>query len=291
MTQWEGIHEFVAVVETNGFTQAAHRLNISVVQVSRKISALENHLGIKLFNRTTRKVSPTEAGAIYYEHCKQLVKGLELAELSVTQMQSTPIGTLKITAPTTYGEQKIAPLVSEFLTMHPKIDIDLHLTNERLDLTEHRIDVAIRLGHLRNSTLVAKKLSSRQLHICASPSYIKKYGTPHSLPDLSKHNCLIGSVNHWHLKDKGKSKCIHIKGRLRCNSGIALLNATQHGLGLSQLPDYYVKQHIESGNLIEVLQDYKDDREGVWALFATNKNVSPKVRFFIDHLSQNLTLD
>lgn len=288
MTQWEGIQEFVAVVETNGFTQAAHRLNTSVVQVSRKVSALENHLGVKLFNRTTRKVSPTEAGAIYYEHCKQLVEGLELAELSVTQMQSTPRGTLKITAPTTYGEQKIAPLVSDFLKLYPKIDIDLNLTNERLDLTEHRIDVAIRLGHLRNSTWVAKKLSSRQLHICASPDYIKKYGTPHSISDLSKHNCLIGSVNHWHLKDNDKSKCIHIKGRLRCNSGIALLNATQQGLGLSQLPDYYVKKHLESGELIEVLQDYKDNREGVWALFASNKNVSPKVRSFVDYLSHNL---
>lgn len=288
MIQWEGINEFVAVVENHGFTRAAQRLNTSVVQVSRKVSALENHLGVKLFNRTTRKVSQTEAGAIYYEHCKQLVERLELAELSVTQMQSTPRGTLKITAPTTYGEQRIAPLVSEFLMMYPHINIDLNFTNERLDLTEHRIDVAIRLGHLKNSSMVAKKLSSRQLHICASPDYVKKHGIPHSVSDLSQHHCLIGSVNHWHLKYKGKPKCIHVKGRLRCNSGMALLNATQHGLGLSQLPDYYVQEHIKSGDLIEVLQNYKDDREGVWAIFAADKNLSPKVRFFIDYLSQNL---
>lgn len=288
MANWEGVSEFVAVAETSSFTRAAKKLNTTVVQVSRRVATLEQRLGVKLFHRTTRKVSMTEAGQLYYEQCKHLVEGLELAELAVTQMQSVPKGVLKVTAPVTYGEKQIAPLVNQFLVRYPQVDLELNLTNQPLDLIESGIDVAIRLGRLKDSTLIAKRLSSRQLFVCASPAYLDKFGEPHTLSELAKHQCLVGSVDYWHFRENNKPKSLRVSGRIRCNSGVALQNAAREGLGLVQLPDYYVNSMLASGELVEVLDEYRDEREGIWALFTPNRNLSPKVRLFIDFLADKL---
>lgn len=288
MANWEGVSEFVAVAEVSSFTKAAHKLSTSVVQISRRVSGLELRLGVKLFNRTTRKVSLTEAGLIYFEQCQQLIERLELAEVSVTQMQTSPKGILKVTAPVTYGEKQISPLINEFLVNYPQVDIDLNLTNQPLDLVENGIDVAIRLGRLKDSTLIAKRLSNRQLYVCASPKYLEKFGEPHTLSELTIHQCLIGSGDYWHFRENNKSKSLKVSGRIKCNSGIALQNAAREGLGLVQLPDYYVKSNLANGELVEVLEEYRDDREGIWALYTPNKNLSPKVRLFIDFLAEKL---
>ncbi len=289
MVNWEGIVEFVAVAETHSFTSAAKKLSTSVAQVSRRVSALEERLAVKLLNRTTRKVSLTEAGQIYFHQCKPLIEGLELAELAVTQMQSAPKGVLRVTAPVTYGENQLAPLIHQFLKRYPKLDLDLILTNQKLDLVESGIDLAIRLGNLGDSLLVAKKLSSRQLYVCASPEYLQKYGEPHSLSELVNHHCLVGSVDYWRFNQQGKEKSIKVSGRIQCNSGIALLDAAKQGLGLAQLPDYYVSEALSSGQLVEVLQGNRSDRDGIWALYPQNRHLSPKVRLLIDYLSEQLT--
>lgn len=289
MANWEGVSEFVGVAETQSFTAAAKKLDTSVAQVSRRVSALEERLAVKLFNRTTRKVSLTEAGQLYYQQCKQLVEGLELAELAVTQMQSTPKGLLKVTAPVTYGEQHLAPLLHQFLELHPQVDLDLILTNQKLDLIEMGVDVAIRLGRLQDSSLIAKRLSSRQLYVCASPEYLERYGEPHTLSELSSHQCLVGSVDYWRFRDNRSEKSLRVSGRIHCNSGYALLDAAVRGLGLVQLPDYYVQAGLDSGELVEVLSDYRDEREGIWALYPQNRNLSPKVRLLIDFLAEQLS--
>ena len=288
MPNWEGITEFVAVAESNSFTLAAQKLSTSVAQVSRRIAALENRLSVKLFNRTTRKISLTEAGTIYFQNCKVLVEGLKQAELSVTQMQSTPQGLIRITAPTTYGEQIIAPLINEFLLMYPSVVIDLILTNQKLDLIEAGVDVAIRLGALEDSRLIAKKLSNRQLYLCASPTYIKQHGKPHSLACIKQHQCLVGSVNYWRFLDKNQEKSISVNGRLMCNSGPSLLDAALKGLGIAQLPDFYVKKHLDVGNLIEVLAEHRVNQDGIWALYPENRNLSTKVRLIIDYFTTHL---
>jgi DNA-binding transcriptional LysR family regulator len=249
---------------------------------------LEERLAVKLFNRTTRKVSLTEAGQLYYQQCKHLVEGLELAELAVTQMQSTPKGLLKVTAPVTYGEQHLAPLLHQFLELHPQVDLDLMLTNQKLDLIEMGVDVAIRLGRLQDSSLIAKRLSTRQLYVCASPKYLERYGEPHTLSELSKHECLVGSVDYWRFRDSKGEKSLRVSGRIHCNSGFALLDAAKRGLGLVQLPDDYVQTALDSGELVEVLSDYRDEREGIWALYPQNRNLSPKVRLLIDFLAERL---
>ncbi|EGA72195.1 transcriptional regulator [Vibrio sinaloensis DSM 21326] len=289
MANWEGVSEFVGVAETQSFTAAAKKLDTSVAQVSRRISSLEERLAVKLFNRTTRRVSLTEAGQLYYQQCKQLVEGLELAELAVTQMQSTPKGLLKVTAPVTFGEQQLAPLLHQFLERYPQVDLDLMLTNQKLDLIEMGVDVAIRLGRLQDSSLIAKRLSSRQLFVCASPSYLEQYGEPHTLSELSHHQCLVGSVDYWRFRDSKSEKSLRVSGRIHCNSGYAVLDAAIRGLGLVQLPDYYVQPALESGELVEVLSNYRDEREGIWALYPQNRNLSPKVRLLIDYLAEQLS--
>ncbi|MDN3698895.1 LysR family transcriptional regulator [Vibrio cortegadensis] len=288
MANWEGVSEFVAVAEVESFTGAAKKLSTSVAQISRRVSALEERIAVKLLNRTTRRVSLTEAGQLYYQQCKQLVEGLELAELAVTQMQSTPKGLIKVTAPVTYGERQLAPLLHQFLAQYPQLELDLILTNQKLDLIEQGVDVAIRLGRLEDSSLIAKRLSDRQLYVCATPSYLAQFGEPHTLSELSRHQCLVGSFPHWRFKEKNQSRAIRVHSRLKCNSGIALLDAALQHLGMIQLPDYYVQEYMGSGELVEVLSDYRDDREGIWALYPQNKNLSSKVRLLVDFLADAL---
>lgn len=288
MAAWEGVNEFVAVVEANSFTGAAKKLATSVVHVSRKVSALEARLAVKLLNRTTRKVSVTEAGQTYYQHCRHLVEGLELAEVAITEMQSEPKGILKVTAPVTYGEKFIAPLLSEFLELYPQVNFELLLTNQTLDLIDNNLDIAIRLGHLKDSSLIAKRLSSRQLFIVASPRYLSIHGEPKTLTELSKHHCLVGSVDYWRFREQDIEKNLRISGRMKCNSGVALLDAARRGLGLVQLPDYYVKEALEKGELVEVLQANRDEREGIWALLTERQNRLTKVRLLLDFLAERL---
>ncbi|QTG87799.1 LysR family transcriptional regulator [Vibrio furnissii] len=289
MASWEGVSEFVAVAETGSFTRAAQRLATSVANVSRRIALLEERLGVKLLLRTTRKVSLTEAGQVYYQQCRALLEGLEQAELTVTQMQQTPKGKLKVTAPVTYGEQKIAPLLHDFLLQHSQLELEFVLTNQKLDLIEQGVDVAVRLGQLGDSSFIARRLSNRNLYVCATPHYLAQYGTPHTLSELTQHSCLVGTHDHWRFKENQQSRAIRVRGRVHCASGVVLLDAALKDMGLVQLPDYYVEAHLASGRLVEVLPAYRDEREGVWALYPQNRHLSPKVRLLVDYLAQHLS--
>ncbi|MDX1268756.1 MAG: LysR family transcriptional regulator, partial [Oceanisphaera sp.] len=164
---WEGVSEFVAVAEMESFTGAAKRLGISTAQVSRQISALETRLSTKLFYRTTRKVSVTEAGQIYYQHCRQVLDGLEEAERTITNLQLAPRGKLRLTAPVTYGEKTIAPLVNDFVLRYPELEVQMRLTNQKLDLVAEGYDLAVRLGKLEDSSMMARRLASRTQYVCA----------------------------------------------------------------------------------------------------------------------------
>lgn len=290
MASWEGVNEFVAVAEVGSFTQAAERLHTSVANISRRVLQLEERLGIKLLLRTTRKVSLTEAGMLYYQQCKVLVDGLLQAEQAITQIQHTPSGKIKITAPVTYGEQKIAPLLHDFLLLYPQLELELVLTNQKLDLIVQGIDLAIRLGQLEDSSFIARKLSDRRLYVCASEGYLAQYGIPYALSELTRHSCLIGTHDHWRFKEHQQSRSIKVSGRIRCSSGMVLLDAALKGMGLAQLPDYYVTEALAQGRLVEVLATFRDDREGVWALYPQNRHLSTKVRLLVDHLTQHLSV-
>lgn len=289
MIDWEGVTEFVAVAEAQSFTGAARALDTSVAQISRKVAALEDRLSIKLLIRTTRKVSVTEAGQTYYQHCRHLVEGLKQADRAITELNATPQGRLKITSSVTYGEQLIAPLLSDFMLMYPQLELELVLSNQTFDLIEQDFDLAIRLGRLTDSTMMAKRLSSRQVRVCASPGYIEKYGEPHTLSELSQHNCLIGSLPIWRFIENKKEKSVRVKGSVHCNSGAALTNAALKGLGIVQLPDFYVQESMDKGELVEILVPYREPKEGIWAVYPNNRHLSTKVRLLVEFLAKELS--
>ncbi|GAA6185876.1 MULTISPECIES: LysR substrate-binding domain-containing protein [Alteromonadaceae] len=286
--QWEGISEFVYVAESESFTQASKKMAISTAQVSRQISALEKRLNIKLFYRTTRKVSLTEEGRVFYQHCRSVLDGLEAAERAITNLQSKPQGKVKLTAPVTYGEQQILPLVNSFMEQYSGIEVNAFLTNQNLDLVEGGYDLAIRIGKLSDSSMMAKRLGTRTNYVCASSSYLDKNGIPHSLSELSKHNCLLGTLDYWRFKQSDKEKNIRVTGKIRYNSGFGLVDAALKGLGIVQLPDYYVQEHLQSGELITLLDHYREPDEGIWAIYPQNRHLSPKVRLLVDYLAEQL---
>ncbi|ANG62878.1 LysR family transcriptional regulator [Marinobacterium aestuarii] len=288
MFMWEGVSEFVAVAEAESFTAAAKRLGISTAQVSRQVSALEARLSTKLFYRTTRKVSVTEAGQIYYQHCRQVLDGLEEAERTITNLQLAPRGKLRITAPVTYGEKTIAPLVNDFVLRYPELEVQLRLTNQTLDLVAEGYDLAVRLGKLEDSSMMAKRLSSRTQFVCASQDYLSTYGVPHSLSELEQHNCLQGNLDYWRFQEQGKARNVRVKGNISCDSGWVLLDAALKGIGIVQLPDYYVRPALDSGQLLPLLQHYQEADEGIWAIYPHNRHLSPKVRMLLDFIGEAL---
>ncbi|MDX1320769.1 MAG: LysR substrate-binding domain-containing protein [Oceanospirillum sp.] len=285
---WEGINEFVAVYESGSFTKASAQLNCSTAQVSRQISQLEQRLGSKLFYRTTRKVSATEAGQIFYPHCRQIMDALDDAERVLTDLQSSPRGKLRITAPVAYGESHIAPLLNNFMQRYPDLELQCHLTNQTMDLVTEGFDLAIRMGQLSDSSMIARKLTSRRLYVCASPAYLERFGEPHTLSEISHHRCLQGTLDYWRFRFQGQERNLRVQGRIRCNSGHALLDAALKGLGIAQLPDYYVDDALKKGQLVSLLSAYQPQDEGIWALYPQNRLLSPKVRLLVDYLVESI---
>lgn len=291
MAKWAGIEEFVAVAETQSFTAAAKRLSVSTAHVSRQVTTLEERLGAKLFYRTTRKVTATEVGSTYYQHCRQLLDSLEEAEQAVTSLQSTPRGKLRLTCSVAYGDRFIAPLVNKFASEYPDLSVEMVFTNQIVDLVEEGIDLAIRFGQLRDSSLIARKLAPRALYACGSPQYFTRHSPPQTLKDLAKQNCLLGTLDYWSFSENGKSHTLKVGGKWSCNSGPALLDAALRGIGLVQLPDYYVAEHLQSGALISVLDNYREPESAVWAVYPPNRHLSPKVRLLVDFLHQRISSD
>ncbi|MCS4307538.1 DNA-binding transcriptional LysR family regulator [Rheinheimera pacifica] len=288
MKQWIGISEFVAVAELQSFTKAAKQLGISVAQVSRNIAELEATLAIKLLYRSTRSVSLTEEGLLYLQHCRHLVASLEEANRTLANLKATPRGQIKLTAPVFYGETRIAPLLHNFMQQYPDTELDLQLTNNKLDLIQGGFDLAIRLGTLESSSLIARKLASRTQYVVASPAYLAKYGTPQGLADLVQHQCLTGTVAQWRFMQQGKLAQFKPQGRIVCNSGVALMDAALKGLGLVQLPDYYVNDKLQSGELLAVLNQLRQPDDGIWAIYPQNRHLSAKVRVLVDYLATKL---
>ena len=295
--RWDGISEFVHVAEHESFTRAAKELGISTAQVSRQISALEKRLNIKLLYRTTRKVSLTEEGRVFYQHCRGVLDGLDAAEQAVSNLQSKPQGRIKLTAPVTYGEQQLLPLINDFMVQYSDIEVTAFLSNQKVDLVDGGYDLAIRIGKLSDSTMMAKKLSRRTNFVCAAPAYLEKYGTPHALSELSQHNCLLGTRDYWHFidskktdygKNADKEKNLRVSGTVQYNSGHSLVDAALKGLGIVQLPDYYVQQYLASGELVSLLDNYREPEESIWAIYPHNRHLSPKIRLLVDYLAERL---
>lgn len=289
MNRWEGLDEFVAVVECASFSRAAERLRVSSSHVSRQVALLEERLQARLLYRTTRKVSLTEAGQTFFTRCQRLIEERDEAFVVVSDLHRAPSGLLRMTAAVAYGERFIMPIVNAFMAQHPQLRVEIELTNRVVDLVHDGFDLAIRLGRLENSSLIASRIAPRVMYLCAAPAYLERYGRPHTLSELAGHNCLIGSNDTWYFRDEGREYPFKPRGNWRCNSGEAVLDATLRGLGLCHLPDYYVLDALQRGDLVSLLETSQPPDNAVWAVSPQRRYPLPKVRLLVETLRSGLS--
>ncbi|PRA27729.1 LysR family transcriptional regulator, partial [Brevundimonas sp. MYb46] len=266
MSRWDGIDEFTAVAEQASFSAAARRLGLSTSAVSREIARLEDRLQTRLLHRTTRRVELTDAGREFLARCRRLIDERDEALAAVQPDDQAPRGLLRMTCSVSYGERFIAPAVNAFARQNPELRIELDLDNRLRDLVGDGYDLAVRFGHLTDSRLMARRLASRRLILCTSPDYLARRGAPRDLSEIASHDGLIGSAEHWRFTEAGREVALRPSGRWRCNSGAAVLDAALQGLGLCQLPDFYVAEALSSGALVSLLDEARPPDEGVWAV-------------------------
>ena len=289
-----GMRLLAEVVESGSFSAAGRRLGLAASSVARGIGALEDELGARLLHRTTRKLNLTEAGRLYHERSKRILVEVEEARLSVSQLEAAPRGTLRLNIPAAFGRLHIAPALPDLLASHPALRVDLAMTDAFVDLVEEGVDVAIRIGELEDSSLIARRLAPNRRVLCASPDYLARHGVPGAPADLSKHNCLMYKRQNrsvWRLRNAGRIHEAEVSGSLIANNADALHVAALGGVGLVILPIWLVGRDIQRGALQIVLADYQVSSgalSNIYAVYPYNRHLSAKVRAFIDFLRQRI---
>ena len=289
MDNLTGMAIFARVVEARSFTAAAAALDLSKSAVSKQVARLEDRLGARLLNRTTRRLSLTEVGAAFYERCARILVEVEDAELAVGRLQDAPRGTLRINAPMSFGQLHLAPAVADFLNGHPGLAIDLTLNDRIVDLVEEGYDVAIRISRLADSSLIARRLVPSRRVVCGSPAYFERHGVPRHPADLRRHNCLLysylPSAEEWQFVGPDGPAAVRVSGTLRANNGDALEAAMLTGLGVALQPTFIAGRDLQAGRLVAVMPDYVDESASVYAVYPHIRHLSAKVRAFIDFLA------
>lgn len=283
---------FVTVVDQGGFTDAARKMGVSKSAVSKHVSALEQRLAVRLLNRTTRRVSPTEIGLAYYDRAQAVLHDAAEADNMVTSMQETPKGSLRISVPVSFGVNQLSTAVARFLCAYPEIDIHMVLDDRFVELVAEGFDMAIRVGRLEDSSLKARKLAEAATVLVASPDYLAGNGTPKSIDELCDHRLLhytnLASGNFWKLRSaSGEERQIRVGGRLTANNGDSLLKAAEAGLGIAMLPSFILRDSLETGRLVEILPDNAPEPIGIYALYPEGRFTQPKLRALIDFLADH----
>lgn len=277
---------FVAVVENKSFSAAARQFGVTKSIVSKRISRLEKRLGIQLIFRSTRKLSLSEAGKELFERCTRIKADLEEAELALTASRTKPHGTLRINCPVSFGYLHLVPAIADFSKLYPEIEVQLYLGMLYDDLIESGLDMAIRIGDLPDSNLMARQLTVRRMLVSASPEYLKKYGTPKEPEDLLQHNCLqhlhSPTGTEWRFHRENEIVRIPVKGNFSATSSQTIESAAVAGMGVAMLPGYMTTNDIKKGNLVRLLVDYCPKNIGIYAVYPQTAHLSPKVRAFID---------
>lgn len=282
---------FVQVVDHGGFTDAARKMSLSKSAVSKHVSALEARLGVRLLNRTTRRVSPTELGLAYYDRARSVLAEAGEADRMVTAMQATPKGSLRVSAPVTFGVRPLAGVVADFLAAFPEVDVNLVLDDRFVEVVAEGFDLAIRIGVLSDSSLKARKLAETRMVIAAAPAYLTAAGTPATIDDLTDHRLLhysrLATGNFWRLRTpSGEERQVRVGGRLTVNNGEALMRAAEAGIGIALIPSFMIGSALASGRLVEILTNRAPEVLGVYALYPQGRFPQPKLRAFIDHLAE-----
>jgi len=294
MDRLTSLAAFVRVVDAGGFSAAGRRLNMSTTMVSSHVQALEDRLGVRLLNRTTRKVSLTEVGKAYYDRATQILADLEQADDIASTLQSTPRGTLRIYV-ATHLVPFVAPVVTEFMSTHPEVKLEVMMGEREIDMIDEGVDVAVRLIPPRDSSLITRSLATWRHVLCCSHGYIEKYGRPQQLTDLAAHNCLrhihYPYSDEWRFVDRaGAPVAARISGTLVTNSGETLRQAALHGVGISLAAGFLVHDDLDAGRLVRLLPGYRPIDFAVNAIYPHRHHLSVKVRIFIDLLAKHSTV-
>lgn len=288
MDKFQEMKVFAAVVEAGSFTSAANVLDMSKAAVSRYVADLEERLGVRLLHRTTRKLSPTSEGEIFHARCRELLDNLGEAEAEITSRSGEAAGLLKINVPVTFGLMHLAPLWPAFLAQHPKLSLDITLSDRVVDLVEEGFDVAVRIGQLPASSLISRKLGSTRMVLCASPEYLERRGVPGHPDELLEHDIisysLFSSGENWNFRGAEGEVSVRVRPRLRTNSGDTCRAAALRHQGIILQPTFIVGPDLAQGTLRETMPGFRSVELGVYAVYPSRKFVSPKVRLLIDFL-------
>ncbi|GMU71889.1 MAG: LysR family transcriptional regulator [Betaproteobacteria bacterium PRO3] len=290
MDRFQSIAAFVSVIENGSFARAAEKLGQSVSAVSRRVAELEEHLDARLLNRTTRRLSLTETGRAFHERAVQLLADLEEAEQGASAGGVTPRGTLKLTAPITYGIRVLAPIVAAFAAKYDQVRVDVDLSDRVVDLVDEGFDLAVRIGEIRSQFLVARRIGATSLVCCAAPSYLERHGTPRTPDDLARHSCLTyeyaATRHQWRfIGADGGDRVVRIGGPLHANNGRMLGALAVEGAGIVCEPDFILAPDLERGALVPILTDWTLPSIAIHAAYPSRRHLSAKVRAFVDFLA------
>ncbi len=288
MDRLAAMEAFVRVVERSGFTAAAEDLRLSRAMVSKHVQDLEAHLGARLLNRTTRKISLTEVGRVYHERCTQVLAEIAETEAAVGELQAEPRGRLRVNAPVSFGALHLAAPIADYMAACPEVVVELTLNDRVVDLVEEGYDLAIRIARLADSSLIARRLAACRMVVCASPEYLKRHGQPHHPDDLARHNCLgyrYGQGrDEWRFEAATGAASVHVRGSLQANNGDVLRVAALRGAGVVLLPSFIVGPDLAAGRLAPVLAGYRVPELAIHAVYPHSRHLSAKVRSFVDFL-------
>ncbi len=286
MDKLEAMTAFVQIVEKGSLTAAADALDTSLPSVVRSLASLERHLGVRLLNRTTRRIHLTDEGAQFLERCRNIISAIQEAETTLTSRHTEPLGRLTITAPVAFGRLHVTPIVNEFVQRYSNVSVDLLLVDRFVNLVEEGLDVAIRVARLGDSSLVSIPVGQARRVICASPQYLRRHGTPRVPKDIRSHRCVrytgLAPRNEWHFRVGRRNVAIAISSVISCNQIDSALNACTNGLGLGMFLSYQTAPHRKSGELKYVLEEYETEPLPIQVIYPHAKLLSTKVRVFVD---------
>lgn len=280
---------FARVVESSGFSSAARDLSLSKAAVSKAVARLEGHLGVRLLNRTTRKLTPTEAGVTFHVYCRQVVAQADEAEQHLGQLQAAPRGMLKLASPMSFGLAQVTRVLPEFQRRYPDVDVELELVDGKIDLVGGGFDLVIDVGEPSDSSFVARRLSTSRNVIVASPAYLEKHGAPQTPSDLVKHACLKGNCSqdsHWEFIGPNGSESVYVQGPFKINCLLGLRESVLAGQGIARMPSFCVGDDLVSGRLKCLLDDFTHKPESIYTLYPHRKHLPSKVKAAIDYFRE-----
>jgi len=285
----EHVRLFVSIATTHNISLAGQQMGLSPAVASAHISKLEQNLGVRLFHRTTRKVSLTEEGTAFLPHAEDVLASVDAARASVGAGEASPRGTLRVAAPASFGRMHLLPALTDFFKQYPELHVDLKLSDTIIDLVEGGFDIAVRNAPLKDSSLVARKLAPDNRVLCASPDYLKQFGEPQTPDDLKNHQCItLMGLENWQFQSVSGKQTIKARGNLRTDNGEAVRDACINGLGITVNSSWSAYQQLKTGQLTQILGDYPlVSNTAIWAVYPSSRLLAPKVRAFIDYFVQH----